>query len=215
MRTAVCTVMCSEPMIFAPASGCLPLYSFRSAIRPGISCSASLISFRPYSASDRSFTLKGSRSLETAKRSTELVSEVAGKSATLVILFESCAGVCACSGGQSKSCCFGFRIRDTIGRLGLAYCCGEKSRASCRLVRGKRSIRSCPKPRTLEQRGDVLGRKSPPDVSHILNQVFTIVRHHVDDQQAPSRLERSPRLGERYARFGDVMHDEEKKCCIE
>ena len=27
MSTAVCTVMCSEPMIFAPVSGFLPLYS--------------------------------------------------------------------------------------------------------------------------------------------------------------------------------------------
>ena len=33
----------------------------RSAIRPGISCSASRISLRPNSASDRSFTLNGSR----------------------------------------------------------------------------------------------------------------------------------------------------------
>src|SRR5687768_13834023 len=61
MRTAVCTVMCSEPMIFAPLSGFLPLYSFRSAIRPGISCSARRISFRPNSARDMSATLYGVR----------------------------------------------------------------------------------------------------------------------------------------------------------
>jgi len=44
MRTAVWMVMCSEPEILAPASGFLPLYSWRSAIRPGISSSASKIS---------------------------------------------------------------------------------------------------------------------------------------------------------------------------
>src|SRR6266550_3762458 len=31
MRTAVCTVICSEPMIFAPASGSLALYGSRPA----------------------------------------------------------------------------------------------------------------------------------------------------------------------------------------
>ena len=41
MRTAVWTVMCSEPEIRAPLSGNTSAYSRRSAIRPGISCSAS------------------------------------------------------------------------------------------------------------------------------------------------------------------------------
>ena len=58
MRTAVCTVMWSEPMMRAPLSGWLAPYSSRMAIRPGISCSASLISLRPKSASERSATLK-------------------------------------------------------------------------------------------------------------------------------------------------------------
>ena len=40
MRTAVCTVMCSEPAILAPESGREPENSARRAIRPGISCSA-------------------------------------------------------------------------------------------------------------------------------------------------------------------------------
>ena len=57
ISTAVCTVMCSEPEIRAPLSGATSAYSRRSAIRPGISCSASLISLRPNSASDRSATL--------------------------------------------------------------------------------------------------------------------------------------------------------------
>src|SRR3954463_9203028 len=58
ISTAVCTVMCSEPATFLPASGCLLPYSSRSAINPGISCSARVISLRPNAASDRSATLK-------------------------------------------------------------------------------------------------------------------------------------------------------------
>ncbi len=57
MSTAVWMVMCSEPVIRAPRSGCLAAYSARVAIRPGISCSARVISLRPKSASDRSATL--------------------------------------------------------------------------------------------------------------------------------------------------------------
>ena len=52
IRTAVCTVMCSEPAMRAPSSGCCAPNSSRSAIRPGISCSARRISLRPNSASD-------------------------------------------------------------------------------------------------------------------------------------------------------------------
>ena len=56
IRTAVCTVMCSEPVIFAPRSGWVAAYSARTAISPGISCSASWISLRPKAASERSAT---------------------------------------------------------------------------------------------------------------------------------------------------------------
>src|SRR3954447_18755340 len=58
ISTAVWIVMWSEPVMRAPASGCSPAYLRRSDIRPGISCSASSISLRPYSASERSATLK-------------------------------------------------------------------------------------------------------------------------------------------------------------
>ena len=40
MSTAVCTVMCSEPAMRAPASGALAANSSRRAMRPGISFSA-------------------------------------------------------------------------------------------------------------------------------------------------------------------------------
>ncbi|MQY16935.1 hypothetical protein SRB5_71400 [Streptomyces sp. RB5] len=57
ISTAVWIVMCSEPMIRAPARGCACAYSARIAIRPGISCSASSISLRPKAARERSATL--------------------------------------------------------------------------------------------------------------------------------------------------------------
>jgi hypothetical protein len=58
ISTAVWIVMCSEPEMRAPLSGCLAAYSSRIAIRPGISVSAIRISLRPQSASLRSATLK-------------------------------------------------------------------------------------------------------------------------------------------------------------
>lgn len=66
MSTAVCTVMCSEPMILAPARGRWPWYSARIAMRPGISNSARRISLRPNSAKLRSRTLNGGRPACTA-----------------------------------------------------------------------------------------------------------------------------------------------------
>src|SRR6185437_772886 len=57
IRTAVWIVMCSEPVMRAPRSGCDSPYSRRVAMRPGISCSASWISLRPKAARPRSATL--------------------------------------------------------------------------------------------------------------------------------------------------------------
>ena len=57
IRTAVWTVMCSEPVTRAPLSGCSGPYSRRMAMRPGISCSARVISLRPKPARERSATL--------------------------------------------------------------------------------------------------------------------------------------------------------------
>jgi len=57
IRTAVWIVMCSEPAMRAPLSGCVLAYSLRIAISAGISDSAIAISLRPQSASFRSATL--------------------------------------------------------------------------------------------------------------------------------------------------------------
>ena len=56
ISTAVCTVMCSDPVIRAPASGLASPYSLRRAIRPGISTWARSISRRPKSARAMSAT---------------------------------------------------------------------------------------------------------------------------------------------------------------
>ena len=57
ISTAVWIVMCRQPAMRAPASGFWRPYFRRRAIRPGISFSASMISLRPNSASERSLTL--------------------------------------------------------------------------------------------------------------------------------------------------------------
>ena len=58
ISTAVWIVMWSEPVMRAPASGLDSAWRSRSAMRPGISYSASSISLRPKSARERSATLK-------------------------------------------------------------------------------------------------------------------------------------------------------------
>src|SRR3954463_16595936 len=58
ISTAVWIVMCRLPVMRAPWRGCSPAYFSRSDMRPGISCWASSISLRPYSARERSATLK-------------------------------------------------------------------------------------------------------------------------------------------------------------
>jgi hypothetical protein len=52
--------MCNDPMIRKPLSGCAAAYSSRTAINPGISCSASMISLRPQSANSKLATLNSS-----------------------------------------------------------------------------------------------------------------------------------------------------------
>ena len=57
IKTAVWMVMCKHPAIRAPFSGFEFPYSSRKLMSPGISASASSISFRPQAASDISLTL--------------------------------------------------------------------------------------------------------------------------------------------------------------
>ncbi|OPY92953.1 MAG: hypothetical protein A4E73_00602 [Syntrophaceae bacterium PtaU1.Bin231] len=59
MSMAVWIVMCRLPVTRMPLRGFLGPYFARTAMRPGISFSASFISLRPHSAWDMSLTLKG------------------------------------------------------------------------------------------------------------------------------------------------------------
>ncbi len=90
MSTAVWIVMCSDPVMRAPRSGWASAYSRRSAIRPGISCSASWISLRPNAASDRSATLK-------SPSVSDLATVSAGGGSVLVMTTPVVGGV-ACGG---------------------------------------------------------------------------------------------------------------------
>jgi hypothetical protein len=56
ISTAVWIVICRQPAIRAPLSGCCGPYSCRIAMRPGISVSAIAISRRPHSARPMSAT---------------------------------------------------------------------------------------------------------------------------------------------------------------
>merc|ERR550537_1263396 len=56
MSTPVWMVMWSEPLMSMPLKGLLGPNSFRAAMRPGISCSASVSSLRPNSAKPMSLT---------------------------------------------------------------------------------------------------------------------------------------------------------------
>mmetsp|Transcript_153167 Transcript_153167/g.266986 ORF Transcript_153167/g.266986 Transcript_153167/m.266986 type:complete len:294 (-) Transcript_153167:277-1158(-) len=56
MSTPVWIVICKEPEMRTPAKGFLAPNSFRQFIRPGISCSARVNSFRPNSANPMSLT---------------------------------------------------------------------------------------------------------------------------------------------------------------
>src|ERR1051326_5851406 len=78
--------MCSEPMIFAPASGLESPYFSRMAMRPGISCSWRRISARPSVASERSRTLNGSRPAARAASNLWVTSRVAVMRTELLLL---------------------------------------------------------------------------------------------------------------------------------
>src|SRR5690348_1299170 len=66
ISTAVSIVMWRQPAMRAPLSGALPLYSSRSAIRPGISFSAMRIFLRPSSARVRSLILNAGNSVRVS-----------------------------------------------------------------------------------------------------------------------------------------------------
>src|SRR5690606_32680179 len=166
IRTAVCTVMCRLPMIRAPASGWLPAYSCRSAISPGISYSARRISLRPNSASERSFTLKGSRP----------ASRVAWKGcscATLVAMVSVLVVVREFRRGRTPRSC-----PDGDG--------GEEHRALGAGVQRYRVIRRQPEPRPGTPLRELRLAHPLPEVAEGLAILRPLMRHQVGQQQPPA-----------------------------
>merc|ERR1719161_1617012 len=68
IRTPVWIVIWSEPLMSRPLNGCEGPYSLRAAMRPGISCSASVSSLRPNSAKPISLTFDSAIALGTLPR---------------------------------------------------------------------------------------------------------------------------------------------------
>src|SRR5438270_8900723 len=210
MRTAVCTVMWSEPMIFAPANGCFPLYSARSAIKPGISCSARRISFRPNSARARSFTLYGSRPASIAAAN-EFIGSV------IMPTVRSIEGL-----HRYPSC--GFAERDRvrfIARAGLSQRCGALTRSSEQHrtlrfgIRRQRRVAVMFEAGACHPVGQGVAVETLPEMSHCLPQILSAVGHHVEHEQSSARLDHARRLRKNAGRIGRVVKDQKKKSHVD
>src|ERR1035437_3728947 len=187
MSTAVCTVMCSEPMIFAPARGFFPLYSARRAMSPGISYSARRISFRPNSASERSFTLNDSRPAVRAASS-------------------------GC--GAAASVAIGRLSAVSVGLLFVQH--GGKVRRSLRVCgRGQRREAARFEASLLAPARELFFTEAEPDVTHRLPVFGAVVRHHVHDQHACVLPERAMDAGERERRLGGVVQHQREDRHVE
>src|SRR5262245_52595887 len=161
IRTAVWTVMWSEPMILAPASGFFPRYSDRRAIKPGISCSASRISWRPKSPRERSLTLNGSRPASRAAANGCWSNAVVVTLPPSLSLGNGLRALDGCQHEQQRSLGFG------VGREG-----------------------SIPDPVEPRLDRPLLHRfpiESEPLMPHPLPVVGPPVRHHVAHPQPPAR----------------------------
>src|SRR5262245_24868840 len=182
MSTAVWIVMCRLPMMRAPASGFRAPCCLRSAISPGISCSARRISLRPNSACERSFTLYGSRPAAFAAANGCIFS------VAVAILFSS---VTVYSGSPGR--------RD------------EKRRPLCFRVRLQRDDPDVLESVRAKQALRVLLGKAEPHVTHLLAVAVAIVRQHVDDQRPSPGLHDARDLGERLFRLRHVMQHENQR----
>src|ERR1700674_5063764 len=198
ISTAVWMVMCRLPMMRAPASGFLAPCCFRSAIRPGISCSARRISLRPNSACERSFTLYGSRPAAFAAANGCIFSVTVAISLLL--------------------CLAGVIRRPSVRRpspSGPRRRCDEQSRA-LRPGIGRQGN----DPNVLEagpgqQSLHMLLAEPEPHVAHLLPIVLAIVRLHVDEDHAAAGLQDARHLGERALRLGHVMEHQHQRRRVE
>src|SRR5215204_1523949 len=183
MSTAVWMVMCSDPMTRAPASGCLPRYSARIDMRPGISCSASWISLRPHSASERSATLKAGRSVALLTRVGAVAVAIVGK------------GLGNRFGEQGSNS--GGSRRTSEQRWAPGVGIGRQWRESNGVEAGRD-----------EPLLHALAREAEPGVAHRRAILVAVVREHVDDEQAAPLAQRASRLREREHRIRKVVQHE-------
>src|SRR5437899_6308340 len=195
MRTAVWIVMCRLPMMRAPASGFLAPCCLRSAMRPGISCSASRISLRPNSASDRSLTLNGSRPAALAAANGFITS------VTDDISCSSQPGPRGTLHAKKRRLAL-FRVLVSSWLHLFSSRRDEQPRPLRAGVGWKRHDPSVFEPCLGQQPLQLLVAEAEPDVPHLLPVILAIVRLHVDDYEPPMRLEDARHLGERALRLG-------------
>src|SRR5262245_42283212 len=126
MSTPVWIVIWRLPMMRAPASGFFPSYRLRTAIRPGISPSANLSSFRPNSARPRSATLNGTRPACFACSYACTLPLTAVAIAFSLSLFEFLLLDCHCR-EQCRSLCIGIHRQHPHANL-LEPCASQQAR---------------------------------------------------------------------------------------
>src|SRR5688572_7779244 len=187
MRTAVCTVMCSDPMIRAPASGFAFLCSARMAIKPGISCSASRISFRPHSASPRSFTLKAGRSSALGAGRTVVVIDLMSPLKDQSVL-------------QTANCNQRSALPGSRGH--------EQFRPFCSGIPRQGNHLHVLEPCLLQPFRHLGARKAEPDVTHALAEFSLVMWCEVDQEQATSVPQDPVHLDQDAPRIGSVVQDQ-------
>src|SRR5216683_3152658 len=203
--------MCRLPMTRALASGFLAPCCARSAIRPGISCSARRISLRPNSACERSFTLKGSRPAAFAASNGWSFSTAVAMHSLLLATLKGSPYRCRASlSGSPCRCVFAFSWLHVSFRR-----CDEQSRTLRARRRWERHDPDVFEPCFAQHAPDVIVAEPEPHVAHLLPVIVPVVREHVDDQHAAARLEDPRDLGQPTLGLRHVMQHEHQRRRIE
>src|SRR6266542_4948584 len=195
--------MCRLPMMRAPASGFAAPCWRRKAIRPGISCSARRISLRPYSASDRSLTLYGSRPAAFAASN-------AWSFSTAIVMHFSFTRL-ATKARKHEEELHPFRVFVSSWLHLFLSCRDEQSRSLRTRVWRQRNDTDALESCVIQHPGDVILRESEPDVAHLLTVALSIVGQHVGDDQAATRLQHARHLGQRERRVGQMVQHQHQR----
>src|SRR5688572_9108302 len=199
IRTAVWIIMCSEPMIFAPLRGSLPLYSARIAIRPGISCSARRISLRPHSARLRSATLNGSLPAAFARSNgcAVIVAVVIIHSLLMDHRRHGARRITprrrdaesrfSKSFNSAPPClCVGRRLVTSC--VPASSSCHEQPWASGTRVFGQIRYLHAIETGLCQELAHLIIAEAQPDMAHLLTIFLSMVRRHIHDQHPAARL---------------------------